>query len=299
VNVNDPLLGGPLYFFPYVIYPGQTFSQNYPYTITSSDADPICNTVTACANPVGLPNLITSSASASVRVLPAPNPRIAIWKNADRSSALVGDTICYTITIKNGGNCRLVGIVVEDNLLGTLYYPGVLDPGQSARRMFYYKVKCTDRSPLVNNVRVSAWPATPCATAQVCATARATVCISRPSLMIIKKANVAYADPGQTISYSISIKNAGDVRLTNVMVADSLPGTFNALFPTYLVPGQLATRTFCYTVKPSDPNPVVNCVMVRACVYGTQTYITSTASASTPRRNPCPPPCPTPNPGAI
>ena len=68
-------------------------------TILASDPNPVVNTVTVHYNPVGFPNDITDSASASVDLVA---PAITVTKAASPLSK-IGDDVTYTIEICNAG----------------------------------------------------------------------------------------------------------------------------------------------------------------------------------------------------
>ena len=57
---------------------------------------------------------------------------------------------------------------------------------------------------------------------------------------------------GASISYQVTIRNIGDVPLTNVVVTDTRTGSFNEPFPTELAAGASATRTFTSTITLAD-----------------------------------------------
>jgi hypothetical protein len=86
---------------------------------------------------------------------------LSISKEADKTSASVGETITYTYTITNEtDNVTISNIMLEDDKLGTISLNGsdniTLAPGDNVTATATYTVKETDLpGPLVNTATVS------------------------------------------------------------------------------------------------------------------------------------------------
>jgi uncharacterized repeat protein (TIGR01451 family) len=292
IQVTDSLAGVFVPAPPTTLAPLTRANVTFTYTVQANDPNPLINIVTVTANPVGLPNVLTATGTATLEVTPAPNPCILVTKTASPSYVCVGDTVTYTMAVRNCGNVPLVGVTLVDSILGTITLPTTtLQPGQAAQVQVPYVVKCSDPSTLGNTATATGYAA--CSGRRVTSSATARVRILHPLLVVRKTANRAYANPGEAITYTVTITNFGDVAIRGIQVADNLPARFAPPFPTTLNPGASATSTFAYTVRPCDPNPLVNRVTVRGIACYTNCPVTATSSVSTPRS--CyvaPPPCP-------
>lgn len=102
---------------------------------------------------------------------------------------------------------------------------------------------------------------------------------AQPRLTVSKHASVAVAVVGESIGYTYTIVNSGNVTLTNVVATDDTSGAI-ILGTTTLVPGGRTTGTAAVTPQASDlPGPLVNTVVAT----GTLTaggVVTGTASAT-------------------
>ena len=146
VEVYDDVLGS-IYTGELDVGEEKTFTM--PYTVPSPSGD-ITNTVMASGkDALGL--TVTDTASWTVDVL---HPDIAIEKSADKDEAYAGDTITYTITVANVGDCTLYNVNVTDTLLGDICI-GTLNVGESATFTLNYTVKVGDPDPLENTATVS------------------------------------------------------------------------------------------------------------------------------------------------
>ena len=73
-----------------------------------------------------------------------------------------------------------------------------------------------------------------------------------------KEANVGSASVGDTITYTFTVTNTGDITLTGVSVVDDMLGSVT-LGTTTLVPDQSTSGTKTYTVVEGDlPGPIIN-----------------------------------------
>jgi uncharacterized repeat protein (TIGR01451 family) len=93
-------------------------------------------------------------------VVTVQQPEMAVEKQADVSSAAVGQTITYVYTITNNGDVPLYQVTAEDDRLGPLFSePQTLAVGEAISQSLAYTVVEGDLpGPLVNNVTVTAVP---------------------------------------------------------------------------------------------------------------------------------------------
>ena len=63
---------------------------------------------------------------------------------------------------------------------------------------------------------------------------------------------------GDDVVYTICVKNCGEIDLKNIAVEDPLLGGILSDFPSTLAVGEIARRDYKYTIKTSDPDPLVN-----------------------------------------
>ena len=104
--------------------------------------------------------------------------------------------------------------------------------------------------------------------------------LAQPGLVVTKTCP-ATASAGDTITYAITIKNSGSENLNNVTVNDSILGNLTGSFSGSLAVGASQSHNFSYTVKASDPDPLVNTVTVTGVGATSGTSVTTKASCTT------------------
>ena len=200
-------------------------------------------------------------------------PSIDITKTADKEQYNSGETIIYTIKVKNNGNIDLKDVKVIETLSGTWKELSKnveakdsmnalikeLKAGASETLKFEFKVSDTakDYSSIKNIVKATE------ETHKLSDEDDVTVKIvqkENPKLEIKKTADRKSVKPGETIKFTIVVKNTGNVTLKNVNVVDSLTnGKFETLDGatkandyTLIIPelkiGESKTFTFSYKV---------------------------------------------------
>lgn len=218
-----------------------------------------------------------------------------------------GDTLVYTITIEGRGNAPLLNVVLTDpvptqltniqpsaggQLSGnTITWnsqttPGLarINPGQSVQVTFTARVQANlaDGTVIANQGRVQATgfgpqvtndPNTPAANDPTSVTVR-----SRPDLTTSTKTvsdvNGGVTLPGDVLSYTLTIRNTGNVAASNVVVTDRVDTNLTNVTPanggvlangliTWRVPsvpvGGSVTLTFTATVR----SPLTNGTIIR------------------------------------
>lgn len=202
-------------------------------------------------------------------------PAISLTKDAVTSAPgveEVGDTVTYSFTATNTGNVTLTGVVISDTLAGlsALVYswpdaskPGTLLQGQSvtAEATLTLTQQHFDAATVLNSALVSG---TSPRNVVVNDTDSATVTLPQdPKITIVKSAALqtgAKGIAGDTVNYSFTVTNAGNVTLNDVGITDPLPDlgviTFgawpDAAAPNTLAPGESVSATARYTLTQAD-----------------------------------------------
>lgn len=256
---------------------GETATATATYTATQADVEKssIYNTATTSGKS---DEGATVTATDDVTVNgPELSPGLSLTKVADKTAFALGDTITYTFTVKNTGNQTLTGVAVTDPLpgLSTLTYTwptggtaGVLAPNQEATANATYVTTQADVDRgFVHNAATAAGkvpdpanpegPATPVTTPP--AEANVPGPEQTPALALTKTANKTAFAKGEAVIYTFTVKNTGNVTLSNVAVTDPLPNLSTLIYtwpdstkPGVLVPNQEATATATYIPTQAD-----------------------------------------------
>ena len=205
--VVDPAAPGCARTFP-TLAAGAT--QTWQCTATAG-TDNFTNTANASGtDPTGRP--VTDTATAPVQVI---HPAIDLTKTAAPAVVRVGDTVTYTITVRNTGDTTLTGVAITDPSTSTCASSiGTLAAGAA------HSYTCTVVAGPANITNAATATGTPPTGPAVSDTDTATVTVTHPAVTLSKTASPTIARQGQTVTYSIVVQNTGDVPLTNVTVAD-------------------------------------------------------------------------------
>jgi gliding motility-associated-like protein/uncharacterized repeat protein (TIGR01451 family) len=202
--------------------------------------------------------------------------------NDDNKDGLtnVGDKINYKFTVTNTGNVTLTNVTVTDLLPGLILLgnPITLEKGVSNSTAFtavytitqadidkgavYNIATVTGTTPVKDKVTAtstSTVPCTNCTPKPDCLDCTITLLTQTPKIEVVKRATTTnYSLVGDIISYTIEVKNTGNVTLYNIIVTDPLT-TLNTAIPS-LAPSMSITFNENYTITKADlvNNTVVN-----------------------------------------
>ena len=201
------------------------------------------------------------------------NPSLLISKTVSgmtgpKNTAKIGDVLTYTITVTNDGNVNLGKVTVEDEMMPTtITVDGVektigggghvienLDANENVVITYKYTVPDT-LYPIKNTASATANDGTQ-------AKIEISTDVYNPDMTVDKTVNKPVAEVGDTIKYTITVTNTGNVELTNVAVTDkmfvSADGAIqvpngakldgNTVTISTLGVGETATITYTYTV---------------------------------------------------
>ncbi|MCQ8903582.1 MAG: hypothetical protein NQU42_05775 [Methanothrix sp.] len=206
---------------------------------------------------------------------------LAVTKTPSVNTARVGTEITYTYVITNTGTIRIKDIVLKDDKLGEIKPDkNMLKPGETATATAKYTVTEKDLpGPLTNNVtaigtemhtgnQVVSDPATSSVTLEYTA-----------AMTLDKSATPKPASVKDTVTYTYTIVNSGEVTLKSIEISDDKISNIK-LEKKELRPGESTTATATYKVTESDlPGPIANKATVKALdVLGNEVVATDTES---------------------
>ncbi|MGC4174584.1 DUF7507 domain-containing protein [Demequina sp.] len=239
VTVTDALAGAtfvsPCPFSSAVssLAPGATLTCDVSYSVTQANvnAGGVTNSASAIGTPPTGPN-VTDSESNTVTI--AASAAIGLTKvKKSGTPAQAGDPVVWTVTVTNTGNVTLTNVTVTDALAGaTLVTPCVfssaiasLAPGASATCDVSYAVTQANVNAggVTNSATASGTPPTGPAVTDTDANTVAIAQSAAIELTKVKKSGTP-TNAGDPVVWTVTVTNTGNVTLTNVTVADALPG---------------------------------------------------------------------------
>ncbi len=257
--------------------PGATATGSATHTIVETDLPgPLTNTATAKATD-SQNKPVTATATATVTL--TYTATMEVTKSPSAASARVGESITYTYTVRNTGTVSIKGLKLSDDKLKEIKVDkDTLVPGDTATGTATYTILETDLpGPLTNVVTVTA---TDSAGKAMTSEARASVELTySASMEIVKTPSSTTAKVGDTVTYSYTVRNTGEVTLNGLALTDDKLGAIKINANT-LAAGETATGTSTHIVVEGDlPGPLTNIVTGTATDTQGQP-ITATATAT-------------------
>ena len=248
------------------VAPGAEVTATATYTVTEQDIvnGTFTNNVTVTFS--GVDDKFTGTDT--VDELEDANPHMTITKTtvgADEGHIYkLGEVINYKITATNDGNLTLTNVKVEDALTGNVgenaFTIDTLAPGEAQTFEARYVVTENDvlAGKVVNNATGTATdptdpdePKTPVTPGEK----EDPIETPNPSLAVVKTSDkTGVVKLGETITYTITVTNNGNVTINDIEVTDELTGNTgdNAFTIDRLAVGETKQFTATYTVTEDD-----------------------------------------------
>jgi uncharacterized repeat protein (TIGR01451 family) len=294
-------------------------SASLSLTVSVNASGPYLNSASVAGE---LPDLVVANNSSSVSTTPRTPPMVSVAKTvADASGdalASPGEALTYTITLSNSGGQDAVNYQLTDPLdantvfvsasdggihaAGVVSWSGITVPGNGS---LVLTLVANVRSPLPQGVVVISNHAIPtgAATPNCQAVPRPVNCAllaTAPMLSVSKQltgeslGNNAIAEPGETLTYTITVANHGGSASSTAVVNETVPAhaTFVAAGPSVWscadgasagsacdaaveVPafsdGVAGTVTLSFAVRVADPLPAAALAISNAVALNGQT----------------------------
>ncbi|PZU46560.1 MAG: AraC family transcriptional regulator, partial [Microbacterium sp.] len=275
VTAADPLDGLTPLVFPVgwdgVLSPAEVVVATATYTLTQADVDAgsVVNTASASGTPpVGAP---VSDTGADTVTMPF-GPAITVEKAGSAGGANAGDVVTYSFEIRNSGNLTLTDVTLDDPKLGGPLTitgwpgaPGTLAPAEVATATATYTLTQADADAGFVSNTATTTGVTPGGTVMTDSDDVVVPLSAEPEISLTKSgalASGAAGVAGDIVTYTFTVRNTGNVTLSDVDVADPLTGlsaiTLPATWPSgtagVLAPGDSVQATATYTLTQADVN---------------------------------------------
>ena len=166
-----------------------------------------------------------------------------------------GSVRSIEIGVKNEGNVTVKAGELEDNLADLSDETFALEPGKTAEFTYTYKVTQADvdAGEIVNVVKANATAVRGDDPEEAEATAAVSTEKADPSISVEKSSDKdGDVASGDKITYTVVVKNTGNVTLSGVTVEDALMAEADAPAAFELAPNAEKTITYEYTVTDAD-----------------------------------------------
>ncbi len=220
------------------------------------------------------------SVSCSLKTNVTYTTGLEVTKQPSSTSAAVGETVTYTYSVRNTGTIGITSLALKDNKLGNINLGSTtLLPGAETSATATYTIKESDLPGPLNNT-VAASGKEDMTNKPVSATANASVALTyNAAITVAKVPSSAAASVGETVTYTYTINNTGNVTVKGLTLSDDKLGPVN-INKKDLAPGETTTATATHVVVETDlPGPLNN----TATVAGTDSQggaVTAQATAS-------------------
>ena len=248
------------------------------YTVQPGDSDPLVNTASVTCSPTGFPNVLEARDSWTVNLF---QPSVRVEKGGDTLSK-IGDTVTYTFTITNTSSADSPNLhlnSITDDVLGVLSAPAACDnlaPGAQCSFSVDHVIPVGAPDPLVNTVEVHYNPVG--FPNDITDSDSHSVNLFRPSITFDKTGDTL-SKATDDVRYTLTLANTSttdtpDLRCT---ITDAMLGLNRDVT---LASGAQAVFNTTYTVKASDPDPLVNTASVSCSPTGFPNVLTAEDSHS-------------------
>jgi uncharacterized repeat protein (TIGR01451 family) len=261
-GTNNPILG------PIELAPGESEAYAGTYTVPLNTCSV---TVSASGRDTCGDNLITRSASCPVATAPA----ISVTQLCPPTPVAPGLPVVITGTVRNTGNITLTNVVVMNSLTGLtpLLVVPTLDPGIAATfsGSFTAPVDCSVASRSTVTARSLCGASVTNSASSLCPL------LTTPGLAVAQTCPVVSEAPGGLIRLTGTVRNTGNIPLTNIVVVNSLTGATPLLVVPTLNPGFVATFSGTF-IAPTNCSVTSLSTAVGRSICGVA--VTNTASST-------------------
>ncbi len=237
--------------------PAETITCSGTHQVTQAELDggSVINTASISGvSPKGLPVTPTTSNTITIPVTEAPSLTL-VKSTTTQTISMVGEIIGYNFTVKNTGNVTMHAVTVNDpTATGITCVATTLAPAQQTTCSGIHTVNLADLNAgsVMNTASVVATPPNGPTISPLVSNTVTVFATQQSALSISKVADAAsVGNVGDTISYTFTVANTGNVTVHSVSVSDPQTTTPVCLVTT-LDPGTSITCSATHVVTQND-----------------------------------------------
>jgi len=260
VVVVNSQTGTNVIYTALALLPGAVSNFTGSYTVPAETLCSVSSTVTATGQEICAGNTLTNTATATCTLATAP--AIAVTLNCPEAVTVPGGLITYSGTVRNTGNIPLNNVTVVNSQASpsTVLTVASLAPGASANFTASFTAPlnaCSVSSSVI------ARGTDACTAAAVTNSASATCPIgTAPSIVITENCPTTPVGPGGVLTFSGTVRNSGNITLTNVIVTSDRTGATPILTVAALAAGAVTNYSGSYTVPADNACSITTVVTV-------------------------------------
>jgi uncharacterized repeat protein (TIGR01451 family) len=272
VTVTDSQATPPTVFTVASLAPGASANFTASF-LAPTDACSVSTTVTASGSDRCSAKVVTATQSATCPLITAPG--LVVTQGCPATPAVPGALLSYSGTVKNSGNVTLTNVVVLNSLSGTtpIFTAATLAPGATANFTGSYLAPTNCASTSTSTATATSV----CGVAVTNSASSTCTVLTAPQILITAVCSTNTVLPGGTATYGGTVKNTGNITLTNVTVISDRPAANTTVFTVAtLAPGAVANFTGTYTV-PADACSLLTTLTGTALDICTRNAVTNAA----------------------
>lgn len=233
--------------------------------------------VASATDSLTIPRVVTATTSTTCENTLTPG--IVVVKACPPTPVAPGQTLTYSGSVTNTGNVTLTNVVVISDQPApntTVFSAATLAPGAGARFTASYAAptNCSTTSSLTVTANTICGGTVSDSDTATCPI------ITTPLITLSAQCTTATLIPGGTATYSGTVRNAGNITLSNVVVLSDKPGANTTIFSVAtLAPGASANFTGSFAVPAGSCSVTANLV-ARGNDLCTGAAVTDDASAT-------------------
>ncbi|HAM45293.1 MAG TPA: hypothetical protein DCM67_09795, partial [Propionibacteriaceae bacterium] len=253
IGVTDPLIT-TVSCLADTLYPTAETTCTGTHVLSQAEVDSgaVLNTATAHGTSPQGTDIAEDSNQVSTDI-PA-NPGVSVDKSAGAPSGNnAGDTIVYTFTVTNTGNVTVTGIGVDDPQIDditcaeTTVAPGV---ATSCTGTYTLTQADIDNGSVTNTATADGTSPAGDPVSGISNTVNTNI-VATPGIDLVKTGSASGERAGDTVDYSFTVSNTGNVTLTDLVISDPLISSISCP-QTQLAPTSATVCTGSYTLTQAD-----------------------------------------------
>jgi uncharacterized repeat protein (TIGR01451 family) len=291
--------GSAIFTLATTVAPSATGTINNSASVSSATSDPNSGN--------------SSGASPGVTVNTGPSADLSMTKTTQSTGAAPGSTIVYTLTAQNAGPNAASTVVVTDALPASLLFQSIVAPagftcttpavgasgtitcnaatfanGATATFTLTVRVASNASGTIANSASISSATTDPNSGNSSGSASPVSVLPASADLSVTKTASSQTTTPGSTLTYTITVANAGPSTATNVVMVDTLPAGLQFVSATPSQGSCTGTTTITCNLGSilTGANATVSLQTTVTAASGNSIANTATASAAETDPNP-------------